>query len=80
MITLEDIKNNFAKEIKEAMKWSGVSQPQLAKKLNVTQQAISKYISGKALPTFDVFANLCVVLELDANEVLNIITERKNAK
>ena len=66
MITLENIKDKLS----EAIKGSGLTQTELAKKLGVSQQAISNYIKGDRLPALDTLANLCVILDLDANEIL----------
>ena len=68
MIILEDIRNNLI----EAIKMSGMTQTEIAKKLNIRQQNIAQYLSGRAMPSLDTFANLCVILDLDANEILNI--------
>jgi len=68
MITLEDIRNKLV----EAIKLSGLTQTEIAKRLNVKQPSIAKYLSGKSMPSLDTFANLCVILDLDANEILNI--------
>ena len=68
MITLEEIRNNLI----EAIKLSGISQVELAKKLNIKQPTVAQYLSGRAMPSLDTFANLCVLLDLDANEILNI--------
>ena len=68
MIVLEDIRNNLI----EAIKTSGLTQTQIAEKLNIKQQTVSQYLSGRAMPSLDTFANLCVLLDLDANEILNI--------
>lgn len=68
MIVLEDIRNNLI----EAIKTSGFTQTQIAEKLNIKQQTVSQYLSGRAMPSLDTFANLCVLLDLDANEILNI--------
>ena len=66
MITLDQIRTRLI----EAIKQSGKSQTELARILNVKQQTIACYISGKAMPALDTFANLCAVLDLDANEIL----------
>ena len=68
MITIEIIRNNLI----EAIKTSGMSQTEIANKLNIKQPSIAKYLSGKAMPSLDTFANLCVLLDLDANEILGI--------
>lgn len=66
MITLDQIR----KKIQEAIKNSGLSQTELARRLNIYQTAVSQYLSGRAMPALDTFANLCAVLELDPAEIL----------
>ena len=69
MITLEQIRANIIAAIKE----SKLTQTQLAKLLGIGQQTISEYIRGKSMPALDTLANLCRILDLDANEILCII-------
>ena len=71
MITLENIRIQLIEAIKE----SGLSQTEIAKKLQITQPTVSDYLHGKSMPALDTFANLCEILDLDANEILCI---RKN--
>lgn len=71
MITLENIRTQLI----EAIQGSGLSQTELAKKLKIKQPTVSDYLHGKSMPALDTFANLCEVLDLDANEILCI---RKN--
>ena len=66
MITLDNIKYKLS----EAIKGSGLSQTELAKQIGVSQQTVSHYINGDRLPALDTLANLCVILDLDANEIL----------
>ena len=66
MITLDLIKVKVA----EAIKQSGLSQSELARRLNLRQSNISHYVKGDKLPALDTLANLCVILDLDANEIL----------
>jgi len=66
MITLEKIKTRIAEEIKQ----SGMSQTAIAKAIGVSQQVISSYIHGRKLPALDTLANLCKLLDLDANYIL----------
>ena len=66
MITLEQIRNN----LQEAIKQSGLTQTELAKRLGIYQTAVSQYLSGRAMPALDTFANLCAVLDLDPAEIL----------
>lgn len=68
MITLKEIQTRIA----EAIKQSGLTQTALAEKLGIRQQTISYYIKGDKMPALDTFANLCAVLDLDANDILCI--------
>lgn len=68
MITLEQLR----KKLQEAIRQSGMTQTQLAKKIGVIQQSIAQYLSGRAMPALDTFANLCVALDLDPADILCI--------
>ena len=66
MITLEQIKERLA----EAIKQSGMTQTAIAKQLNIQPTQICSYIKGRKMPALDTLANLCKVLDLDANYIL----------
>lgn len=66
MITNEQIRAKLVAAIRN----SGITQKELAKRVGVIQQSIAQYISGRAMPAVDTLANLCDVLDLDANDVL----------
>ena len=68
MITLKQIQIKLAEEIRN----SKISQTELAKKLNIKQPTVAQYLSGKALPALDTFANLCKILDLNPAEILCI--------
>ena len=68
MIHTEQIRANLIKAIKD----SNISQSEIANRIGVIQQSVSQYISGRAMPSLETFANLCVALDLDANEILCI--------
>lgn len=69
MIILKDIQ----KQISDAIKNSGLSQTEIAKRCGVSQQTISHYVKGDKTPSIDTFANFCAALDLDAAEILCII-------
>ncbi len=68
MIPLEEIQKRLAETIKQ----SGLTQTELANKLNVRQQTISKYIKGTVFPALDTFANLCEVIDADPAYILGL--------
>ena len=68
MITLEQIRNNLQQEIKAC----GLTQTEIANRLNVSKQTVSCYVHGKKMPALDTFANLCKILDIDALHVLGL--------
>ena len=66
MITLEQIRERLA----EAIRNSGMTQTELARRLVIRQPTIGQYLSGRSMPALDTFANLCKVLDVDANDIL----------
>ena len=66
MVILEQIRNNLI----EAIKDSGLSQTEIARRLNIKQQTVQQYVSGRAMPALDTFANLCIVLDVDPADIL----------
>lgn len=66
MITI----NQIRERLQEAIKHSGMTQTQIAKKIGVCQQTIAHYLHQNKLPALDTFANLCKVLDVDANYIL----------
>ena len=68
MITL----NQIRAKLQEAIKQSGLSQTEMAKKIGIGQQTVSEYLHGKSMPALDTFANLCAVLDVDPAELLCI--------
>ena len=68
MITVDEIRVKLI----DAIKQSGMTQTELAKRIGVCQQAIGQYLHQNVMPALDTFANLCAILDLDANEILCI--------
>ena len=54
----------------ESIRQSGYTQTELAKRLGIKQSQISCYVHGKKLPALDTLANLCKILDADANYIL----------
>ena len=68
MVTIEEIR----KKLVEAIIQSGMKHSTIANALNISPTMISQYISGRAMPALDTYANLCKLLDVDANDILCI--------
>ena len=68
MINIQDIQ----KRLREAIKLSGMSQKELAQKLNINPATVSKYMRLDKYPSLDTFANICLVLNVSADDILGL--------
>ena len=60
----------IGKFIAECRKKQNLTQTQLAEKLDITDRAISKWETGKAMPDSDIMLDLCDILGIKVNELL----------
>ena len=60
----------IGKFIAECRKKQNLTQAQLAEKLDITDRAISKWETGKAMPDSDIMLGLCDILGIKVNELL----------
>ena len=68
MITKEEIQ----KRLREAVEYSGLSQKEIAEKIGVNPSTVSKYMRLDKYPSLDTFANLCLILDVSADEILGL--------
>ncbi len=61
----------IGKFIAECRKKQNLTQMQLAEKLNITDRAISKWENGRAMPDSSIMLELCSVLKISVNDLLN---------
>ena len=61
----------IGKFIQERRKANGLTQMQLAELLGITDRAISKWETGRALPDSSIMLNLCKILKISVNDLLN---------
>ena len=66
MITLEQIRKNLIFYIQN----NALSKTEISKRVGIKQATLSQYLSGRAMPALDTFANLCVVLDVDPADIL----------
>lgn len=57
--------------IAECRKEKGLTQSQLAEKLNITDKAVSKWETGKGMPDVSIMIELCDILGINVNELLS---------
>ncbi|MCH5190758.1 MAG: helix-turn-helix domain-containing protein [Oscillospiraceae bacterium] len=61
----------IGKFIAECRKKNGLTQMQLAEKLNITDRAVSKWETGKAMPDTSIMLTLCNILNISVNDLLS---------
>lgn len=62
---------NFADNLKKIRKEQNLSQEQIAERLGVSRQSVSKWESGQAYPEMDKMIQLCQMFNLNIDELLN---------
>ena len=61
----------IGKFIADCRKDKNLTQMQLAEKLNITDRAVSKWENGRSLPDAAIMLELCNILNISVNELLN---------
>ena len=61
----------IGKFIAECRKKQGLTQMQLAEKLNITDRAISKWENGRSMPDSSIMLELCDILKITVNDLLS---------
>ena len=60
----------IAKKISALRKRAGISQEQLAEKLSISRQSVSKWESGQVLPKLDMILSICDLFGISADDFL----------
>lgn len=68
MITIAEIQ----KRLRDAIKFSGKTQKEIAEELKINPSTVSKYMNKNKYPSLDTFANLCEVLDISADDILGL--------
>ena len=69
---------NIAKIIKDIRKKHNLTQKQLADKLNVTYQAVSKWENGKNIPDIALLKEISNTFDIDINELIGSSKKKKS--
>ena len=68
--------NNFGEIIKDIRKKNNLTQKELADKLYVTYQAVSKWENNKSIPDISILQNISKIFNIDLNYLTN--TKKRN--
>jgi transcriptional regulator with XRE-family HTH domain len=60
------------KRISELRRGAGLSQDELAEKLFVTRQAVSKWENGMSVPSIDILSDICRMFSVSFEEILGL--------
>lgn len=69
---MEKIKNKITNKLKQEIETCGINKSVIAKKLGISKPTLSQYLSGRALPSLITFAKLCDIIDISADEILNL--------
>lgn len=58
--------------LRECIAWSGISQKELARRVGVSPQTVSKYMKRDIFPALDTFARICNAIEVSSDYVLGL--------
>lgn len=65
--------NSIIKErLRDEIKNSNLTNVEIAKRVGVSPEMITQYLTTKKLPKLDTFAKLCKELDLSANYILGL--------
>ncbi|MBD5100893.1 MAG: helix-turn-helix transcriptional regulator [Clostridiales bacterium] len=76
MITYAQIQNKLTKAVEQ----SELTKAEIAEEIGIKETALDKYLYGNTKPPVYIFANLCKILNLDANDILCVATYNENKK
>ncbi len=63
------IRDNVKKNLGYYLSLRGITQKELAKKLNVSQSAVTNWIKGKNSPDIELVAEICDILDISVTEL-----------
>lgn len=68
---IETIKTRLKDEIKN----SGLTTVEIAKRVGISPEMVTQYVTTKKLPKLDTFARLCKELDVSADYILGLSDE-----
>lgn len=74
------IRDNVKKNLGYYLSLKGITQKELAKKLNVSQSAVTNWIKGKNSPDIELVAEICDILDISVTELFGVNTNEPEAE
>lgn len=71
---------NFSENLQKARKKAGISQKELAERLQVYQKDISRWERGERTPSVEVFTRMCKELGASADEILELNIQKRRGR
>jgi transcriptional regulator with XRE-family HTH domain len=65
--------NKFAERLREVLQNNGISQRELARKINMSQGVVNNYCTGHREPTLNVICLICKTLDESADYLLGLV-------
>ena len=72
--------NNLGERLLNLRKDKKLSQEEVADKLNVTRQTVSKWETDQSMPDFDKIVPLCELYEITPNELFIELAQKELSK
>ena len=64
--------NKFSERLRESLRANNMTQVELAKKINMSQEIVNNYCTGRHEPSFDTLILICQVLGESSDYLLGI--------
>lgn len=69
----------IGRRIQELRKLTGMTQEQLAEKINISRQTLSKWETGATMPDVESIVRLCEIFQITPNDLLDINEKSYNS-
>ena len=63
---------NIGEIIQDNLEMKNMNQSELGEKLGLSQKAISKYVTGKSLPSIETLEKICSILDVNITSCFNL--------
>lgn len=63
---------DIQRRLRECVARSGIPQKEIAKRVGISAQTVSKYMKQNVFPALDTFAKLCAALDVKSDYILGL--------